>query len=158
MKTNDATENSAKQAQAQLDSIKAMMAAYNCDYDRLEELREQEELTEDEHEELMQLEDAAGDCEDQDDAAQRIQEDPLSVEIRSGWYTPGSDPEAVEFRILLCTGGPAVRIRGELGEYNEPSCAWLEHQDWGTPWTEYFTTGEDNEALLEYCRQFFFGE
>jgi hypothetical protein len=153
----DATDNARLQAQAQLDSIKEMVAAYNCDYDRLEELRDIEELDAEEQKELAALEDAAGDCEDQDDAAQRIQDNPLSVEIRTGWYTPGSEPAAEEFRILLCTGGPAVQIRGELNQYNEPERAWLEYQDWGTPWTEFFTMGEDNEALLEYCRQFYLG-
>ena len=154
----DATDNARNQAQAQLDSIKEMMAAYNCDYDRLTELRDVEELTDEERAELAELEAEAWDCTDQDDAEQRIQEDPLSVEIRTGWYTPGSEPEAEEFRILLCTGGPAVQIRGELNQYNEPERAWLEYQDWGTPWTEFFTMDEDNEALLEYCRRFYFGE
>ena len=154
----DATDNARNQAQAQLDSIKEMMAAYNCDYDRLTELRDVEELTDEERAELAELEAEAGDCTDQDYAEQRIQEDPLSVEIRTGWYTPGSEPEAEEFRILLCTGGPAVQIRGELNQYNEPERAWLEYQDWGTPWTEFFTMDEDNEALLEYCRRFYFGE
>jgi len=94
----------------------------------------------------------------EDSARERIQEDALSVEIRSGWYTPGSEPEPEEFAILLCTGGPAVRIRGELGRHNEPERAWLEYQDWGTPWQEYHGDGCEHDTLLTYCRQFYFGE
>lgn len=101
-------------------------------------------------------------CEDnglrpsEDDARQAIQEDALSVEVSSGWYTPGSDHEPEEFNILLCTGGPACRIRGELGQWKEPDRAWLEYQDWGTPWTEYFDA--DQDTLLAYAREFYFGE
>lgn len=55
---------------------------------------------------------------DEDEARQRIQEDPLSVEVRKDWYTPGDEPEKPsEFCILLCTGGPAVRLLGDLNEH-----------------------------------------
>ena len=96
-----------------------------------------------------------------DRAEQDIQESVLSVEVRSGWYQPGSTdgtekPE--EFTILLCTGGPAVRIIGDLDQYGQPERARIEHQDWGTPWTEYRINAEDEEVLLTYCRQFYFGE
>ena len=64
--------------------------------------------------------------------------------------------EAAEFCILLTTGGPAVRIRGELDEYNEPRRAWLEVQDWFLPWTEYVCA--DSDVLLNYARCFYFGE
>jgi hypothetical protein len=112
-------------------------------------------LNESDAEELEELEAAAGDCEDEDDARQRISEDPLSVEVRSGWASPGEPLEASEFCILLCTGGPAVRIRGEL-DRGEPSRAWLEFQDWGTPWQQYFDASSD--TLCEYASHFFFGE
>lgn len=88
-------------------------------------------------------------------AADRIQEDPLEVSVRSGWYQPGSeDNDPAEFYILLCTGGPACRIRGELDHHGAPDRAWLEFQDWGTPWTQYFDA--DQDQLLTYCRQFYF--
>ena len=95
-----------------------------------------------------------------EEAQTAIQEDPLSVQVRSGWYTPGEKAEAEEFEILLCTGGPAVRILGELGQHDEPKRAWIQYQDWGTPWTDYIPSMIDgaNEALLTYCRQFYFGE
>lgn len=101
-----------------------------------------------------------------------IHEDALSVEVRSGWYTLESDSDRspAEYLILLATGGPAVRIVGELRQ-GEPSSARLETQDWGTPWTEYrgveVTRGKrkgelddcpDEEVLLDYARCFYFGE
>lgn len=111
----------------------------------------------DDDEELAELEAVTGECESQDDAQQRIQEDPLSVEVRSGWYNPGETPEPSEFQILLCTGGPAVRILGELDHYKQPCRAWIEYQDWGTPWTHYYAP-EATSTLLAYCQQFYFGE
>lgn len=110
--------------------------------------------------ELAELEEEAGDCESREDADQRILEDALSVEVRSDWHAPG-DPEGsapAEYQILLCTGGPAVRIRGELDQYGEPCRAWLEYQDWFTPWTERVNREGDEEALLTYARCFYFGE
>lgn len=108
-------------------------------------------------EELADLEADAGDCEDEEQARERIQEDPLSIRVRSCWCSPGEKMEACEFEILLCTGGPAVRIVGELGTYNEPTRAWLEYQDWFTPWVEYYEEGI-SDVLIEYSSQFYFGE
>lgn len=105
---------------------------------------------------LAALEAAAGDCADEEEEArQRIQDDPLSVEVRSDWTNPGEPLEPSEFMILLCTGGPSVRIVGELN-LGEPCRAWLEYQDWGTPWTRYF--GTDSDTLCQYASQFYFGE
>lgn len=150
-------------------SIVEMVAALQCDYERLEELRGERDDWNSEHEaedwaavntedyeELIGLEDAAGECEDEDDARQRIMEDPLSLQLRSGWYSPGETPEPHEFELLLATGGPAVRIIGELGDHNEPECPRLQAQDWFTPWTDYLEA--DQETLLAYCRVFYFGE
>lgn len=112
-------------------------------------------------EELAQLERAVtveGEEMSEDDIRQRIEESPLSVEVRSGWHAPGEPGEDDEFMILLSTGGPALRIMGEFGQYHEPARAWLEYQDWGTPWTEKVTVGEDNAALLAFCRVFYFGD
>lgn len=99
---------------------------------------------------------------DEDEARQAIQDDALSVEVRSGWYSPGADEDErrpEEFAILLCTGGPAVRIVGRLDGHGEPERAWIEYQDWFTPWQELVdVTSEERDALLEYARQFYFGE
>lgn len=107
-------------------------------------------------EELETLENEAGDAEDEDDARQRIHEDPLSIEYRSGWSTDPRELEPEEFCVLLCTGGPAVRIVGELGEHGAIHRAWLEYQDWFTPWTHY--ADGDSETLIAYCEALNVGE
>lgn len=101
---------------------------------------------------------------DEDGVRERIEESVLSVQVRSGWVNPGTEKfKAEEFELLLCTGGPAVRIVGELDEYGQPTEARIQHQDWGTPWTDYPATmpGDDDDEddlLMEYCRVFYFGE
>lgn len=178
------SENRAlEQAKAQADSIAAMVAALNVDYDRLEELKDElESACEDQAEgnsfdvwvvdqanndqstfhdaavEYHDLVEQANGNESEDDAREAIQNDTLSVEVRKDWYAPGhEDDKPSEFQILLCTGGPAVRIMGELDDYCEPQRAWLEYQDWGTPWTQLFNE-IDQDTLLQYCQQFYFGE
>lgn len=168
-----------EQAKAQAASIIAMVGALNVDYDRLEELKDErdgfvdpcaDELApEREHtiawaeanpedaEELAALEEAANGNDSEDEAREAIQNDALYVQVRSDWHAPGGDNTPSEFQILLCTGGPAVRIVGELNEHCEPSRAWIEYQDWGTPWTQAFGV-IDQDTLLTYCQQFYFGE
>lgn len=158
MKTDN--DNARSQAQANMLSISAMVSALGVDYARLHDLEGMDatDMTPDELEELEALREAAGDCEDLEDAEQRILESPLDISVRTGWYSPGSAPEPEEFQILLCTGGPAVRIRGELDAGKEPARAWLEYQDWGTPWAEYHGDGMNANDLLKYSRRFYFGE
>lgn len=101
-----------------------------------------------------------------DEARRAIEEDALSVEVRSDWYSPtASHPETepYEYNILLCTGGPAVRIIGTLSEHGEPKTARLEVQDWFTPWTAFrplvSPDNYDSEPiLLAYASCFYFGE
>ena len=96
-------------------------------------------------------------------AQEDIDQSPLSVEIRSGWTAPWAECEPYEFRIVLCTGGPAVQIRGTIGVNGEPDTAWLEYQDWGTPWVQY--TDDPgihrdevlSDTLREYSRCFIGG-
>lgn len=161
-------ENHAKdQAAAQYSSLVSLVTALNVDFERLEYLQDivdsvdsedllSVELGEAAKDELAELLDDAAGYTSADEVMEAIQEDPLSVEIRSDWGSVGGSLEASEFRILLCTGGPAVQIRGELDEYNTPCRAWLEYQDWGTPWTQFFDASQ--ETLLTYCQQFYFGE
>jgi len=140
----DRLADAKRQGAAQFESIREMVEAL-----RAAELKTREDM------------DSGGNV---DEARERIQEDALSVEVRSGWYVPGAcdaDTKPAEFCILLCTGGPACRIIGELDEYGQPVEANIEVQDWFQPWTElrHYTTCEDaREILLEYCRQFYFGE
>lgn len=137
-------------------SIAEMVAALDCDYDRLDELKDAESLDDAEKEELGELLDAADNCKNRVEALQVIQDDALSVEVRSGWAPVGDCLQAEEFMILIATGGPAVRIRGELDEHRQPTRAWLEVQDWGTPWTQYF--GASQDTLLAYAGCFYFGD
>ena len=101
---------------------------------------------------------------DDTSAEDAIQEAPLTVEVRSGWYSFGAEPELIEYQIMLSYGGPSLRITGRLGEYNEPETADLEYQDWGTPWTRYHPAhGEPlfnshNADVLTFAQQFYFGE
>jgi len=125
--------------------------AFPDENDRLAEIEEELEPL---LKELAELEAEIGSCESREEAEDRIQEDALEVRVRSGWRAPGDDaPEPEEFYILLCTGGPAVRIRGEL-DRGEPTRAWIEYQGWFEPWKQYFDA--DQDVLLSYCREFFF--
>lgn len=182
MTTKD--DHALQSAEATAESIIAMVAALEVDYNRLEELqneydeiierrddisaaavtralalKELERWTEENGEEFNKLKDDAGEYTSRDDVEQTIHEDPLSVEVRSDWHIPGDEEGAKpsEFCILLTTGGPACRIVGELDEYLQPSRAWIEYQDWFTPWTQLFNKIEQ-DTLLTYCQQFFFGD
>lgn len=178
------------------ESIAEMVAALECDYDRLAELQEERTdwLSEnpgkyldpndprakagahwalafpDESDELAELIAAAGESYDPDESAdtnrdnarQRTQEDALSVQVRdSSWHDPGmheSDGYSPdEFEILLSTGGPAIRIIGELSD-GQPTRARLQAQDWFTSWTDYRGDAISNADLLTYCQVFYFGE
>jgi len=152
------------------ESIAEMVAALTLDWDRLEELQEErddwepddndgqqwDEANEDDAAELAELLEAKGDCDDREDAEQSIHEDPLSLQVRSDWQDLNEDLDPHEYCLLLTTGGPAVRIVGELGQFFEPHSARLEVQDWFTPWTVYEDADED--VLLDYARCFYFGE
>jgi hypothetical protein len=98
------------------------------------------------------------DWHEEDDAQQAIYDDPLSVQVRGDWHTPGEDStESVEFEILLTTGGPAARIVGTL-ENNGPVRARFEYQDWFKPWTDVILDHEDYATILEYAQHFYFGD
>jgi hypothetical protein len=175
-------DNAYTQAVAQANSITAMVAALEVDYDRLEELKDElESACEDQAEgnsfdvwvvnqanddqamfhdaaiEYHDLVEAANGNECEDGAREAIQNDALDVQVRSDWHAPGGDNKPSEFQILLCTGGPAVRIIGELDNYSEPCRAWIEYQDWFQPWQEAVGVIEQ-DVLLTYCQQFYFGE
>jgi len=129
MTTAEDTERAKSQAQAQLESIKEL---------------------------VKELENASeGTC---DEARQAILEDPLSVEVRSGWHTPGDRSGDEEYMILLCTFAVvAVRIIGSRDPWAEPDSAHIEYHNWGTPWIRLPTSGDDDDALLDYARTFYFG-
>jgi len=140
MKKNENTAEN--QARAQLDSILEMMKAR----DKASGTEQKVELEE-------------GYPLDADEITECMQENALSVETRSGWTMHPHEMTPEEFRIVLCTGGPHVEIKGTLGEYSEPDSASLYFQDWGTPLTKYTNTTEEEDAdLLQYCTVFYFGE
>lgn len=149
---NDKDDHAREQAVSQLDSIKGM----------IERLEHAQQCTEDndctEGADGGDTWNDRNEYHDEDSARQHIEETPLSVQIRSGWHDAGSESDPEEFEILLCTGGPACRIIGALDEHRGPERPRLQYQDWGTPWNEYITTGDDQAALLAYCQAFYFGE
>ena len=121
------SDNSRHQAEVQLASIKEMLQA---------------------------VENAADD--EREAAEQAIYDDPLAVDVRSGWVNVWTTEfEPVEYRVLLCTGGPAVQLEGELDDRNQPYNVQLQHQDWFEPWQTVPLTAEDTETLLTYVRHFF---
>ena len=137
--TTKPDHRSESQAQAQLDHIVELMkereAVYNKEDDQKRTIDEIEE---------------------------DIHNNALDISVRSDWHNPSSTEncyrELSEYRILLCTGGPAVQIIGELDKHCQPDSARLQHQDWGTPWTDLGLSPEQQDTLLEYCQQFYFGE
>lgn len=170
------SDNAHKQAIAQVESIVSMVRALQVDYDRLEELREERDDYQNENlgnlaspevhaiawaqefpedaEELAGLEDAAGDCSDEEEARERIQDDPLSIEVRSDWCSSADDMEPSEARIVLCTGGPHVEILCDL-DRGQPSRPRVIYKDWGTS-GELFDF--DHDAVTTYLEQLYFAE
>lgn len=164
MVTENKTDARAKdQAKAQLESIiemvKRLQHCQDCDGEECElttqEIyaginlfyKEGDEATEEDREQYH----------NEEEARQSIQEDPLSVQVRSDWHTPGEEEAPSDFEILLCTGGPACRIIGELDQHQQPDTAKIEYQDWFTPWVELVDiSSSEREALLSYARQFYF--
>ena len=98
----------------------------------------------------------SNDYNQQDELRESILNSALSVEFRSGWATFKEDFEAEEFKILLTWGGPALRIIGELDNYG-PVNPKLQYQDWGTPWTDFEITEDQEDALNWFCNCFYFG-
>lgn len=140
------TDEEEKAEELDTEATEAQAALKEWDEENAEELAELEAAVKIEGEEI-----------DADSCRERIQESPLSVEVRSGWHAPGAAPEAPEeFMILLSTGGPALRIMGDLDEHGQPTRAYLQYQDWGTPWTDY--SEGSGEILLRWASVFYFGE
>lgn len=133
MKTQEKENHALEQAKAQLKSVRGMVAALRMARHR-------------------------GDDDATEKAREVINEDALSVDVRTGWQSIGDKMRPEEYRILLCTGGPAVQIIGELNHYNEPHTARIQYQDWFTGWSDLNIRESDESALLEYASQFYFGE
>jgi len=98
------------------------------------------------------------DYEKQEKIKENILNSALSVEFRSGWTSNPNELEIEEFKILLTWGGPALRVIGDLNQYKEPENVKMQFQDWGTLWTDFEITENQQEALSWFCNCFYFGE
>lgn len=173
-KRKDVLTGAERNAREWLETIRQHVACMDADRKRLQELRDKRDALEGDEErnwphaqELADLEASVtieGDELDEDAIRERIQESPLSVQVRYGWIDPGDTAAMLkdgpdEYCILLSTGGPALRIVGDLGRGNCPESARLQHQEWGTLWTElHGMTSEDDTALIRWVEQLDFGE
>lgn len=138
------TDHARQNALAWLETIEAGMTAVR----ELEEIREA--VTHD-----------GETYDDADSLREALQERALSVLVRGTWHSPGDDAGArapVEYEILLTTGGPALRIRGDLGDWDNPTSARLEYQDWGTPWTALALSRGEADAVEAFASLFYFGD
>ncbi len=93
-----------------------------------------------------------------DEIRESINNSALSVEFRSGWSTNSEKLEVEEFKILLTWGGPALRVIGDLDQYKQTENIKLQFQDWGTPWTDFQLSENQENALNWFCNCFYFGE
>ena len=99
----------------------------------------------------------SNDYNQQDELRESILNSALSVEFRSGWYSSlDEETKPEEFKILLTWGGPALRVIGELDDYG-PVNPKLQFQDWGTLWTDFKITEDQQKALNWFCNCFYFG-
>jgi hypothetical protein len=88
------------------------------------------------------------DTEDRETAAYEI---PLSVEYRSGWTasTDVGEKHWEEYRVVLCTGGPHVELRGYRGRLEETQL-WV--TQWGVPEVELPMTRAESDAVESFLR------
>ncbi len=178
------SDNARDKAIIQVESVVSMVRALQVDFDRLEELREEFDSFEGKEKEaailgkmeytsdvttnvgneliyaydlgreLAEMEEAAGDCSDEEEARERIQDDPISIEFRSDWCSYGDEMTPSEARIVLCTGGPHVEILCDL-DRGQPSRPRVIYKDWGTS-GELFDF--DHDVVTTYLEQLYFGE
>lgn len=145
------TTDAQTQAEAQIQGIVNLYNAYRDEDDAIEIIAEHYGIDADEVDEDMIL--------------QIVHEDALSVEVRSGWQNPSApdwqNPDGsltpAEYRIVLCTGGPHVELRGEIDRYHEPATARIYAQGWFEGKSQAPTSAREHEALLWYANNFYFG-
>ena len=127
------TNRAREQAQAQLENIREMVKALRDAFDNGNEEKF-----------LVSIE----------EAEEAIRDSPLMVSVRTGWHSTGNNPEPDEYRILLCTGEPAVQLIGRL-YHNWPIDVFLEYQGCVKPWERYPLDRDEKDDCLTYARQFF---
>ena len=157
------TDRAREEAKAQLDDVIAMVArlrhCQECDNEDCD-LTDEEILTGINlcYEGKPATDEERAEYHDEEQAREAITGNALSVEVRSEWHSPGDVGNWGQYRIMLCWGGPAVQITGDLDEHSQPGTAHLQYQDWFIEWTNYPTTNTQDEALLAYAREFYFAE
>jgi hypothetical protein len=98
---------------------------------------------------------------DSDEVRVRAQESVLEVQVRGSWHAPGETDgdQETEYYILLSTGGPALRLYGDLNSGQPSGRPRMQHQDWGTPWTDIEPESDEwSDAVDWFVNCFYFGE
>jgi hypothetical protein len=155
---NHAKQNAANWLDNIVEMVQRLEHADSCTFS-FDEYKEDKTVC-DAHDEItFDTEKEYDEYHDLEDAERAINDSPLSVQVRSDWEDSKVQFDPYEYNILLSTGGPALRIYGQLDQYNQPDNADLQYQDWFTPWESYYIEDDEKRrCLLEYARRFYFGE
>jgi hypothetical protein len=126
-----------------VDVCRTYAALLAVDWQRLEELRDDEYPTEQESFEKEELEELLGDCgvSDEQEALDYLSDVPLAITCHSGNVSladwPPRYPDSV--CVLLATGGPAYRLWIDVEGLKcgvDVERVRVQVQDWGTPWVD----------------------
>lgn len=144
-----------------VDFICAAVAACKVDFDRWAELKEDENLDDEDAAELAELEKvrtgAEGSPENEEAARDLILEAPLELLFRSGWADSKDNFTLAEGTLLMYTGGGSGKIIFDI-ENGSPENARFLFNGWGVPFTEFASNQEQRAALLSFVSNFYFGE
>lgn len=151
------SNSSQSQARAQAQSIADLYAIYQAFNDNdADDLPDGCEIETDEDGDLISVEYDHCDYSSTEDVIDTVKDNALSVEVRSTWTTNTESFEAEEFRIVLCTGGPHVEIRGNIGLHGQPEDPEVYSSDWFEGLQRFPLA--DYDALEWFCGLFYFGE
>lgn len=107
--------------------------------------------------EIQRLSDLLDSDPDNDDLQEELRCLALSQEVRTPWQCVSQDLEPTEYRIVLCTGGPHVEIRGDLDSAGDPETATMWHCDWGQEPAVVSTTDPEDELMLWFAQTLYWG-
>ena len=91
-----------------------------------------------------------------DEIYEAIIEFPLEILVRPDWHHIGGTSNFYEYKIILCTVGPACRIIGKF-DSRGPITAEIQYADWVTPWASIAISMKKEGILLEFA-SFFLGD
>jgi hypothetical protein len=96
---------------------------------------------------------------DNDELQDELRALALSQEVRSDWrcLSIAGETEPDEWRLVLCTGGPHVEVRGEFNNYGDPETASLWAADWGQSLAEVPISQSSADLLLWFGQTFYWG-